>query len=134
MSSPAPGHDLPVEFALTVPVDDLRTPLVAPEWGTPLRQKMADDLPGQAVGPLTTLAVSNVAQSLPRHPQAVSATLQVQAQPVRYTADGTVPTASVGFRADAGTILRVTGVDDLLGFQLIREGAADATVVVQLFT
>lgn len=114
-----------------LPDSDLRT-----RWGelTPLYSKQEHFYEGVAIGALTMQTVSATALFLPRNAEALSATLQVQAQPIRYTVDGTIPTATVGFRSVADSIIRVTGTQDLLAFQMIREGATDATVAIQFWS
>ena len=99
--------------------------------GTPLPVKLADAYPGKAAAGSTTVVVAAAAVGLPREPYAVSMVCQVQTAPIRWRVDGVAPTATAGFRADPGDILAVTGPEDLLSFQMIREGAVSAAVVCQ---
>lgn len=101
--------------------------------GTPLPIKMADHYQGKATGVLTALTVSVGAVGLPRDPYAVSMVAQVQGAPIRWTVDGTVPSSTVGFRADPGVTLTIMGPEDLMSFQAIREGGVDAVLVIQPF-
>lgn len=100
---------------------------------TPLPTKLANYYQGVNVGGFQMLTVTNAAQFLPRSSSAISALLQVQGEPIRWTIDGTTPTATVGFRVDPDTTLRVTGPQDLLAFQMIREAGVDAVVAINFF-
>lgn len=53
--------------------------------------------------------------------------ITVEAQPIRYRTDGTVPTATVGHLAAAGDVLWLYG-SELAQFSAIRSGASDATL------
>lgn len=102
--------------------------------GKPLPTKMAEYYPGKATGVMQAVAVGAAAVFLPRDGSAISATLQIQGGPIRWTVDGSTPTATTGFREDPGTVIRVTGPEDLLSFQMIAETATAATVVCQFAT
>lgn len=96
-------------------------------------ERFADNAAGDPTGPRQTLVVSNAAVRLTPPPNATSATVSIDANPVRYTVDGTTPTAAVGTTVGAGAQLEVMGRASLLGLQLIRSGAADATAQVEYF-
>lgn len=96
-------------------------------------ERFGDNNAGDPVGPRQTLTVSNAAVRLTPPPNALSATVSIETNGVRYTVDGTVPTATVGTAAGAGATIDVNGRASLLGLQLIRSGAADATAQVEYF-
>lgn len=54
-------------------------------------------------------------------------------QPVRYTMDGTTPTATLGRKAAALATVTLLGQRQILLFQMIREGGTDAEVEVTFF-
>lgn len=72
------------------------------------------------------LAITTDAQALTLPPAAQSAVCQVQGQPVRWRADGTAPTATVGVAADDGDEVDVLGRGTLQNFRVIRHGDGSA--------
>lgn len=50
--------------------------------------------------------------------------------PIRFTIDGTVPTTSVGMRADYQTTISIFNRPNLVNFRAIREGATSAILNV----
>jgi hypothetical protein len=101
-------------------------------WGrlTPLPLKMDAYYQGVPLR-FDMLVVSNAALLIPNlSTDALSVTIQVQGQPIRYTVDGTTPTAAIGFRADAGSIITLGMREVLTGAQFIREGGTDATLAI----
>ena len=56
--------------------------------------------------------------------------LTVEAQPVRYTTNGTTPTASVGHLVAAAGVIPLLGSPDITAFRIIRQAGVDATVQV----
>lgn len=57
--------------------------------------------------------------------------IQVLAQPIRFTVDGTDPVAATsGILAAALDVIRIYGADNLQNFQMIRDGATNASVEV----
>jgi hypothetical protein len=61
---------------------------------------------------------------------AARAVITVQDNGVRYRADGTAPTATVGTPLAAGDELTIWGTEDIRDIQFIRSGAADAILNV----
>lgn len=58
------------------------------------------------------------------------ATITVETNPIRFTLDGSAPTASLGHLASAGDIIELQSAEEVREFQAIRQGAADATLMV----
>ena len=56
--------------------------------------------------------------------------ISIESNPIRYTVDGSLPTASVGHLASAGDIIKLDSFSEVFEFQTIRQGAADATLMV----
>lgn len=56
--------------------------------------------------------------------------ITVETNAVRFTVDGTLPTASVGHLLSPGDTLDLESKDEVNEFQVIRQGAADATLFV----
>lgn len=56
--------------------------------------------------------------------------ITVETNPIRYTVDGTAPTATVGHLLSAGDVLELESAHEVREFQTIRQGAADATIMV----
>lgn len=97
---------------------------------TPLDVKLQAFYQGQPVGDAMQVVSAAVVGLANLPTDALSATIQVQTNPIRYTFAGGLPAAAVGQRADAGAILTITGRESLHGFQAIREGAADANLAI----
>lgn len=94
-------------------------------WGrlTPLVLRLSGAFSGVPLG-FVQAPDAPAATSLRDIPPGVlSATVQVQGGPIRYTFDGTAPTAVLGHRADVGTILQLGMLQTIQGFTWIRETA-----------
>ncbi len=59
-----------------------------------------------------------------------AAVIQVNANPISWTIDGSVPSAAVGFAGIAGDFIYLDSYQKIQAFQSIRTGAADATLEV----
>lgn len=63
--------------------------------------------------------------------------ITVEAQPIRWTIDGTTPTVTagtgLGHVVAAGGSLTITGYDNIKAFQMIREGGTDAVIQATFF-
>lgn len=94
---------------------------------TPLLEKLHAYYQGVAVLD-GALVLSAVAQQLPKNPDVLSATIQVQGGPIRYNFAGGPLTAATGFRADVGTILRIGTIQALQTAQFLLETATAATL------
>lgn len=57
----------------------------------------------------------------------------VETNPIRYTLDGTTPTAAVGHLLQPGDSLVISGVTALTTARFIRQGAADGAISVTYF-
>jgi len=60
-------------------------------------------------------------------------TVDVEAQPIRYTLDGTAPTTSVGRPVAAGVAFEVYGTENIGRLRMIRSTGSSATVTVTYF-
>lgn len=56
--------------------------------------------------------------------------LTLEAGQIRYRADGTDPTATVGHLMDPGDVLELSGADTLRRFRAIRTGGVSGTLSV----
>ena len=56
----------------------------------------------------------------------------VQGATIRFVADGSTPTASVGEPAQHGDVIKLHGMAEITGFQAIREGSVSATLHVHV--
>lgn len=85
-----------------------------------------------------TLTVSNTAVGFSSPPSGASlAWVQIIDQPLRWTADGTTPTTTVGRQADDLDelyLFRLGEHNEITSFKAIREGGTDSTVLVMYFT
>ena len=54
----------------------------------------------------------------------------VETNPIRYWLDGSVPTAFLGHLVATNGSFEVCGINAVRNFQMIRQGAADATVMI----
>lgn len=109
---------------------DLRSAIESEDL-SPLIERLFGYYQGPPVGFAQTPDANQARNLLANLPAFVrSATVQVQGGPIRYTVDGTTPSAAVGHRADAGAVLTLTGRETVRGFQWIDEGAAVTTLAV----
>lgn len=60
----------------------------------------------------------------------VRAYITVESNPLRYTVDGTLPTATLGHSLLAGDTLVLETAQEIIEFRAIRSGSADATLMV----
>lgn len=63
----------------------------------------------------------------------VRAAIQVNAQPIWFTLDGTNPSATVGFAAVANDIIYLNSYQEIQNFKAAKSGATDATIEVLYF-
>ena len=64
--------------------------------------------------------------------RASRARITCDTQAIRYTYDGTVPTASIGHHLAVGAQTEVTGMANIARLQFIRAGGSDGTAAVTL--
>ena len=62
------------------------------------------------------------------------AEIYVRGASVVFTRDGTDPTATQGIQADIGDIIVLNSREELETFEVIRQGATDATLDAEYFT
>jgi hypothetical protein len=60
-------------------------------------------MPAFATGEVVTVSGASIGLTAATYVHAISAFIEVQAQPIRWRADGTAPTSTVGFKAIDGT-------------------------------
>jgi hypothetical protein len=65
---------------------------------------------------------------------AEQALITVNAQPIRWTIDGTAATASVGHPAVAGDIIMLDGINAIQNFKAFRSGGVDSTIDITYFS
>ena len=81
------------------------------------------------------VAVSTTAVALPSIPSKASyAIVNVNAQPLRYRDDGTVPTATVGMPLAAGDEIALVSPAQIRAFRAIRSGGTDAEINVSYYS
>ena len=73
----------------------------------------------------------DVSYRLPKAP--TMAVIQVQAQPINFTTDGTTATTALGFVAQANDIIYLNTIQEIQNFSAIRNGGTDAAIEVQYF-
>lgn len=104
-----------------------------PMGGPGILRRLTQQFAGDPVGTFKLVAVGATAVGLAPPDAAMSALLSVEGGDVRFRDDGTAPTAAVGVRIAAGTVLAVRGKGSLTGIQFIAVAAA-ATVNVTFYT
>ena len=65
--------------------------------------------------------------------EASYALVQVLAQALNFTLDGTTPTAAIGYLAAANDLIHLNSAQEIRAFKAIRNGASDSTVEVTYF-
>ena len=85
-----------------------------------------------ATGEVVTVSGTAVALTAATYLHAVYAYIEVQANTIRWRADGTTPTSTVGFKAIDGTGIELTSYQEIVNFRAISDGGAsgDATLEV----
>lgn len=79
------------------------------------------------------VTVSSTALGLTVPAGAERAVFGVEAQPLRYTTDGTIPTASLGFLVKADVSFEIYGSKALRDFLAIKDDATDAILNVNYY-
>lgn len=97
------------------------------------RERLEDWYAGDPIGPRETKVITNAVARLVPPAEALSATITVETAAVRYTVDGTNPTAAVGTNVTVGSQINVRGRASLLGIAMFRATGVDATVQVEYF-
>lgn len=85
-----------------------------------------------ATGEVKTVSGTAVGLTAATYVHAVSAVIQVQAEPIRWRIDGTDPTGSVGFIAPAGSEIYLDAYNEIANFKAIKDGAADGDATLQI--
>lgn len=101
----------------------------------PLLSKLEDSYQGAPVQFVQTPNQQALANLIPAlSAWARSATVQVQGGAIRFTFDGTTPTAVIGHRADVGAIITITGTEALRGFQWLSEAAVNNSLAITFWS
>lgn len=64
---------------------------------------------------------------------AMGALITVEAQPIRWWSNGSVPTAAAGHLAPAGSVINLGSRHEVTNFLAIRSGGSDSLLHVSLF-
>lgn len=83
---------------------------------------------GTAIGLLDTITEA----AIRKFGANVKATVVVETAQVRYRADGTDPTASVGTPADPDDVIELESADEIVKFRAIRTGGTSAALHVHV--
>lgn len=103
----------------TVPSDrDPQGASFAP-WSAGLLRRLAQAFMGDPVGPAQNITVGGVAVGLVVPDAANMATAAVEAAPIRYRTDGTLPTGTAGTQIALGAKILITGRATLKAFQML---------------
>lgn len=101
----------------------------------PLPLKLSAAFSGVPLGFVQTadaVAAANLGGQIPT--DTMSATVQVQGGAIRYTFDGSAPTAARGHRADAGAVLQVGTLEAIRALQWIDEAGVPTTLAVTFWS
>ena len=58
------------------------------------------------------------------------AVITVDGQPIRWTVSGTTPTSTLGHGADADSLIILHGIEQIEGFEAIKEGGTASDIQV----
>lgn len=65
---------------------------------------------------------------------AVAAEITVENGPIRFRTDGTAASATVGHLLNAGDVLYLDNISELVALSMFRDGAVDGDISVSYFT
>jgi len=85
-----------------------------------------------ATGEVVTVSGTAVALTAATYLHAVYAYIEVQANTIRWRADGTTPTSTVGFKAIDGTGIELTSYQEIVNFRAISDGGASGDATLQV--
>lgn len=85
-----------------------------------------------ATGEVVTVSGTAVALTASTYLHAVYAYIEVQANTIRWLADGTTPTSTVGFKAIDGTGIELTSYQEIVNFRAISDGGASGDATLQV--
>lgn len=85
-----------------------------------------------ATGEVVTVSGTAVALTAATYLHAVYAYIEVQANTIRWRADGTTPTSTVGFKATDGTGIELTSYQEIVNFRAISDGGASGDATLQV--
>lgn len=114
--------------------DDHETTASAVTATHPLPVKVMPITVRRAVGKQYGLTVSTSVVRLTVPKNATAGEMYVRTASVVFTRAGGDPTATQGFQADPGDLILLNSRDELLQFETIRQGGADATMDVEFFS
>jgi len=89
-------------------------------------------MPAFATGEVVTVSGTAVALTAATYLHAVYAYIEVQANTIRWRADGTTPTSTVGFKAIDGTGIELTSYQEIVNFRAISDGGASGDATLQV--
>ena len=125
-------HPLPVQLTWLSEGED--------EWGGievghPLPVQVTPGSPRESVaGAQYGLSIGAAVVRLTVPPDAQAGEIYVRTASIVFTRDGTDPTATQGFQADASDIIMLNSRNELEKFEAIRQGGVSATGDVEYFT
>lgn len=77
-----------------------------------------------------TKVVSNTAVGLPQKGEADGAQITVDTAAIKFTVDGTVPTASLGHTVSVGDMILLESRNEIRDFKAIRAGGVDGLLQI----
>lgn len=89
-------------------------------------------MPAFATGEVVTVSSVAVALTAATYLHATYAFIEVQANTIRWRADGTAPTSTVGFKAIDGTLIELKSYNEIANFRAISDGGASGDATLQV--
>ncbi len=89
-------------------------------------------MPAFATGEVVTVSGTAIGLTAATYLHATYAFVEVQAQPIRWRADGTDPTSTVGFKAIDGTLIELASYNEIVNFRAISDGGASGDATIQV--
>lgn len=94
-------------------------------------------MPAFATGEVVTVSGASIGLTAATYVHAISAFIEVQAQPIRWRAerwraDGTAPTSTVGFKAIDGTLIELKIYQEIANLRAISDGGASGDATLQV--
>lgn len=89
-------------------------------------------MPAFATGEVVTVSGASIGLTAATYVHAISAFIEVQAQPIRWRADGTAPTSTVGFKAIDGTLIELKSYQEIANLRAISDGGASGDATLQV--
>lgn len=89
-------------------------------------------MPAFATGEQLTISSVAVALTAATYLHATECFIEVQANDIRWRADGTTPTSTVGFKAIDGTLIELKSYQEIANFRAISDGGASGDATLQV--